>query len=222
MPADAQGGFHRCPNSLTPRGGSSGLSGPWHSCCSMWKIHFPWLKRLASSPLIPQSSPQQQAGVNQWVRGHIWGIWGEEGSRHNDCSLSPRRILSRLQERETLSALLMFSVCVFLYHNEMLIYKLFLLDFTYHDDFLSKSVEAATDYSKGFIKVLMCIIFELKLCISFYFCIYRSMTNTFHSRSINKLYLEILTTEVYLLVEGDYMSSLKNETEAIVKIMPHN
>lgn len=28
----------------------SGPSGPWHSSFSMWKIHFSWLKALASSP----------------------------------------------------------------------------------------------------------------------------------------------------------------------------
>ena len=88
-------GISQVPEFLNTQGGNSGPSGPWHSSSSLWKIHFPWLKGFISSPLIPQSAPQQR------VKGQVPGSRGQESSRHDDGSLPPGRIPSCLKDRGT-------------------------------------------------------------------------------------------------------------------------
>lgn len=91
-------------------GGNSRPSAPWHSSCSMWKIHFSWLKALASSPLISQLTPQQPGRVSHKVRGRVSGSGGRECSRHDDYCSSPWRI-SFLSDGKS-NPLLIICVCL--------------------------------------------------------------------------------------------------------------
>lgn len=109
-PRRAKGNFTGARIPKLP-GGNSRPSGPWHSSCSMWKIHFSWLKGLASSPL-PQSTPQQRARVSQKVRGRVSGSWGQEGSHHDDCSPSPRRIPSLSEGKSSAGTSTLRIICV--------------------------------------------------------------------------------------------------------------
>lgn len=58
---------------------NSRQSAPWHSYCSIWMIHSPWLKVFASSRQIPPSYSQQQAGVS---RGEVEPRAAEVGKVH--------------------------------------------------------------------------------------------------------------------------------------------